>query len=1048
MIHQGNRFYFDKALFLLIVSHTLSAFASDPSSKAVHSDFVRQVLTDSCFKGGLIVHVGCGQGHLTTALGTVDRCIVQGLDTDPAVVQEARKRILGKGCYGKVSIRSFDGRRLPYADNLVNLLVGSRLGRISLEEVTRILVPNGKAYIRVNGQWKWIKKPRPAEMGDWSHHLHKADGNPVTTDRLVGPPQQLQWKAGPKWQRAHDTDANINALVSAGGRVFYLVDEAPIGLPGANGLPDKWSLAARDGFNGLLLWKVPIKRWGWREYKDTHYRTRHDIIPINIHRRVVATDEVVYATLGFGEPVSQLDATTGKVLHEYRGTTGTREILYDNGQLILTVPGKHGLKPVMLNADNGTVVWTTETEFGGSSLETGRLKVEKQPVLNSAVGEDSVLLLDGLDIVCLERGTGTLSWRRKQETRNPQLRVGTLLVHSGVVLFAEQGILRALSERDGKELWTHKERLPGGLWFSWKDVFVIDHLVWTWGPMEKRLVTEAHAFDLNTGELKKRVDLGHIFKVDHHHRCYRNKATPRFLIASRRGAEFIDLEGGPHCVNNWVRGICHLGMMPANGLLYAPPEPCKCYWYERISDFCALAPAGSSRSVPKQNKPGRAVPGPAFGNAHGPSAEPEDWPEFRGNAARTGSTQHHLLPNLSPTWKTSLSGPLSAPVAVGRTVFVASVDSHTAYALDAVTGDVLWSFTAGGRVDSPPTYANGKLVFGTTDGQVTCLRASDGVPVWQFQALERERLIGVYDQLESAWPIHGSVLVHKGTVYFAAGRSSYLDGGIHLFGLDLNTGQMCCHTHLEGPDVDLSNEAWFDGYNDSGGRGALSDILQVCDDLICMRNRAFDDTLHSSQQPAPAHLQPMGGYLDDTYFKRYFWYYGQSMDRPLYAAMAKPTITEDQMAIALGQILVRDDHALYGMRMFDSMKLLNANNYFVPAKDGYLIFKVPPGKGQPVWTTRVPIRVTAMALTPDRLIIAGPPDVLDPGIPLAAFEGRKGARLRLISTANGETLGEHTFSAPPVFNGLAVARGRVFISLKDGTLVCLAQTSAHVDHST
>ena len=54
--------------------------------------------------------------------------------------------------------------------------------------------------------------------------------------------------------------------------------------------------------------------------------------------------------------------------------------------------------------------------------------------------------------------------------------------------------------------------------------------------------------------------------------------------------EFIELAGGPHSVNNWVRGICHLGMMPANGLLYAPPEPCKCYWYERVSDFCALAP--------------------------------------------------------------------------------------------------------------------------------------------------------------------------------------------------------------------------------------------------------------------------------------------------------------------------------------------------------------------------------------------------------------------------------------------------------------------------
>ncbi len=92
----------------------------------------------------------------------------------------------------------------------------------------------------------------------------------------------MQWMVGPKWQRAHDTDANMNALVSAGGRVFYMVDEAPIGLPGANGLPDRWMLAARDAFNGLLLWKVPVEKWGWREYKDTHYRTRHDVVPVKM----------------------------------------------------------------------------------------------------------------------------------------------------------------------------------------------------------------------------------------------------------------------------------------------------------------------------------------------------------------------------------------------------------------------------------------------------------------------------------------------------------------------------------------------------------------------------------------------------------------------------------------------------------------------------------------------------------------------------------------------------------------------------------------------
>ena len=46
---------------------------------------------------------------------------------------------------------------------------------------------------------------------------------------------------------------------------------------------------------------------------------------------------------------------------------------------------------------------------------------------------------------------------------------------------------------------------------------------------------------------------------------------------------------------------------------------------------------------------------------------------------------------------------------------------------DAAGGKPVWQFTAGGRVDSPPTIHNGCAIFGSADGQVYCVRASDGV---------------------------------------------------------------------------------------------------------------------------------------------------------------------------------------------------------------------------------------------------------------------------------------------------------------------------------
>ena len=50
----------------------------------------RQILNDTGVKGGLIVHIGCGDGTLTGALRANDSYIVHGLDRDTKNVQKAR----------------------------------------------------------------------------------------------------------------------------------------------------------------------------------------------------------------------------------------------------------------------------------------------------------------------------------------------------------------------------------------------------------------------------------------------------------------------------------------------------------------------------------------------------------------------------------------------------------------------------------------------------------------------------------------------------------------------------------------------------------------------------------------------------------------------------------------------------------------------------------------------------------------------------------------------------------------------------------------------
>ena len=84
----------------------------------------------------------------------------------------------------------------------------------------------------------------------------------------------------------------------------------------------------------------------------------------------------------------------------------------------------------------------------------------------------------------------------------------------------------------------------------------------------------------------------------------------------------------------------------------------------------------------------------------------------------------------------------------------------------------------------------------------------------------------------------------------------------------------------------------------------------------------------------------------------------------------------------------------------------------------------------------------------DRLAVAGPVDLgqKDPNLlafrneteARAGFEGTRGVYLRIVRTADGGQVSECPLPALPVFDGLAAARGRLYLALRDGTVACWA----------
>ena len=858
-------FHFTTIVLSLVAGLTFSIPIGQAAESAEDTTIATavDVIGFSGAPGGMGAVAGAPDASLALALAKQGNFTIQCLLTDREKCQEARQAIDAQGMYGTVSADTLDPKRLPYTNNLLNLVVieswaSLARGGLSVEEVLRVLAPLGTAYLGTSspsgstqakmknlyaqlkatgvenlslvnhgGSWVRFKKPWPEAIDEWSHFLHGADGNPVARDRVVGPPQHYQWISNPMWLRSHETDSSVSAMVTAHGRLFYIVDEAPISLAGEHDLPDKWSLAARDAFNGVDLWRVPIRRWGWREWKHSWFNTRPGDLPLNIQKRLVATDEAVYVTLGYHAPVSQLAATSGEIVQTYEESNPTGEVLHLDGTLILSrfadpvddngLTAYTGAQVMAVDAASGKTLWVSEKSYRGSTVDYVRWRAmhgnskpaKLDPSLNLATDGDAVALIDGPDLVCLDFRTGAERWRSSFPLAEADLHAGgidtqgnlwsgTMIVNDGVVLHASPYKLAALSSDTGKLLWSQPKQYIGHLWYAWKDVYVIDGLVWTWtadlvreplkrdpsGRQKSVYPRFINGYDLKTGETERQVDLGFMFKSHHHHRCYRNKATERYILTSRRGTEFVDLEEGVHSVHNWVRGTCHVGMMPANGLQYAPPHPCQCYIEEKLNGMNALAPAENAQPAATQPAMKRLEKGDAYGQMAAdaaPAAGPEDWPAFRYDNRRSGATVTQVPDALKPLWCRQAGRNVSPPTIASGSLFVSLVDEHQVACLDADSGEMRWKFTAGARVDSPPTYHKGTVLFGSADGWVYCLRGADGDLLWRFQAAPMKRLIGAFGQLESAWPVHGSVLVQDGTVYFVAGRTSQLDGGLHLY---------------------------------------------------------------------------------------------------------------------------------------------------------------------------------------------------------------------------------------------------------------------------
>jgi outer membrane protein assembly factor BamB len=992
---------------LLIVSWTSStSFAQQDAAKL--ADTFSAELSN---RSGLCVYIGKDEAAIPILLSANGTRVVNILTADAAAVSTLREQLTAQQLSGIVTAEQISLGHLPHSENLVNLVVvnhaSSQLaGGLQLADVARILAPGGVGWIgqrrsagrldlagivaqlreagikdvtvsKELGNWIRFIKPRPAEMDIWTHNKYDATGNPVSRDTQIGVPRGVRWMAGPVWPTGHRKQA-VPTVVASEKRLIYVFQDEVV-IDGRQVRQD--SLIARDAFNGLPLWKQPANG-----------------------TVLITSGDRVYTT-NAGRHLQALDADSGQPLENFR--PDPLLVIYRLVQINdrLVAGTADGL--AVLDTATGETVWSAKLS----------IKDQKQLVVGKVKSQLLVFCHDDLSrrgegsfLVALDLKDGKEVFRQSTE-RWAKGGVDLVLVQDEILVIADSEGNHGVSAVDGGHLWQYSyERIGHG--GSYQKVLAMNGLLWIHTANTDESGQYAwEGLNPQSGAVAKRVIQPKDFKIKH--RCSSDVATTRYFMCG--SMDFADLVTGDYEHFDAARNSCaQAGMLPANGLLYTFPHACGCY--PMIRGFLGLtseSPVSNDRQLPAH------VSGPSIDKPRSLIVTSDDWPTYRHDNRRSGATQldgprelaqlwlqavidiqdHEKSDasqealTLSDEWLHKNGGRLTAPVVAGGSLFIAAPDHHQLLALDAASGATRWQFTTAARIDCPPTINRGLCLFGCRDGWVYCLDAADGTLVWQRRAAPIDRRILAYGQLESPWPVVGGVLVNDDRAFYSTGRHAGSDGGLTVEAVELESGSLAWSVQPVG----------FPG---------VPDILNSDGQVLQMASWQF--SLENGENSASTSTLLRGGrlgLLNDAWYTR-----PVAVRKGLqgWTASNRPT----------GQLLSLASNATFG---FTAPSVNGGNGELTGAST--LFYKPLEDAETKEWSLEL-----ATAARPRALLVAGKhlyvAGLLDP-------EKQGDELLRVYDAESGQQLDQLILPAAVVHDGLAVARGRLYISLQNGQLLCL-----------
>ncbi|MFQ6131027.1 MAG: PQQ-binding-like beta-propeller repeat protein [Armatimonadota bacterium] len=812
-------------LFGLLTSQLI---ATAPGEQADTDALVAKVVDLAGVNRGICALLGC-DGDLPIQIAQATELLVHVREPESAAVAGLRRRAEEAGLgMDRLVVEQGTLDRLPYADNVVDVILATRvslelLARLPLEEVLRVLRPQGKAILcaaksggasdtgrqrlrqwaRADeargartwtdrfGTWALLSKPRLPGADAWSHWEHGPDNNPVSSDQAIKAPYMTQFLAEPFY-------IGMPAITTAaGGRTFLATGHIAHH-------EREWDmvskLIARNGYNGVILWQRDLPP-GYLSHRSAF----------------VATEDTFYMI--DGGSCLMLDTRTGEEKGRIRipGLEGDWKWMAMQDGVLFVMAGEPGGEAKVIKGDRNFGGWSwgdlsegyyarPRVPWGfGHTLAAYRLDAkrvlwrhkEDAPVDSRALAmRDGKLFLYCPDsyLRCLNAGTGKTLWTNSDPdvlglieapgrglVSTPGFRSACMAVATPKALII-QGQTRmnvvAVSTENGELLWQKKKisNNPNA-------IFVDGTVVLGVGPGSNHVVLDpVSGAELENLNFRKVA-------------CTRLTASPDSFFVRGEGTLRFDRTAKRLLIDGAVRPGCNDGALPANGMLYIGPWACDC----NLSLIGAIAKcsAGDFRFDHVATEAERLQRGEGNVEDVAPlEATVTDWPTYRANNQRTSSTTVRLArPNApegtppAPSWTYVPPRPHvpTTPTAAGGLVFVAGQDGKVR-ALDARTGELRWGFATAGPIKMPPTIWEGRAYVGSGDGHVYALEAATGRLLWRFRAAPIERHIMVYGNLCSTWPVNTGVLVADGVAYFAAGIIDY--DGTYVYAVDARTGRI------------------------------------------------------------------------------------------------------------------------------------------------------------------------------------------------------------------------------------------------------------------